>query len=156
MVVPQEWSWRDRISHAPALKSDTKLYKDTLQRRYYCFPVISGVHVVLQGTLPSNTSLRETYPNCSGWDKKESKLEVEQNQGFQSDWQQHVNSFPRRHLLPALFCLKIWNSDIKFCFHSNLLSVVLYGSSSWKVTSTITRKLQIFINSCSCLVIVVL
>ena len=33
-------------------------------------------------------------------------------------------------------------------FKSNGISVLLYGSSTWKVTKSITTKLQIFVNRC--------
>ena len=33
-------------------------------------------------------------------------------------------------------------------FKSNVLSVLLYGSETWKVTATSTQKLQVFVNKC--------
>lgn len=33
-------------------------------------------------------------------------------------------------------------------FKSNVLSTLLYGSETWKVTATITNKLQVFVNRC--------
>ena len=38
------------------------------------------------------------------------------------------------------------NSLIVRIFKSNILSVLLYGSSIWKVTKSITTKLQVFVN----------
>ena len=48
----------------------------------------------------------------------------------------------------------IWNSNsisqkTKLrLFKSNILSILLFGCESWKVTSTITHKLQTFVNRC--------
>ena len=48
----------------------------------------------------------------------------------------------------------IWrNSNLRRCiklrlFVSNVLSVLLYGSSSWKITEAVTRRLQVFVNRC--------
>ena len=39
------------------------------------------------------------------------------------------------------------NTKLKL-FKSNVLSVLLYGCESWKVTKTVTHKLQVFINKC--------
>ena len=39
------------------------------------------------------------------------------------------------------------NTKIRL-FRSNVLSVLLYGSSSWKVTKTVSSKLQVFVNRC--------
>ncbi|CAG9831332.1 unnamed protein product [Diabrotica balteata] len=33
-------------------------------------------------------------------------------------------------------------------FQSNVMSVLLYGCETWKVTKTFTDKLQVFINKC--------
>ena len=33
-------------------------------------------------------------------------------------------------------------------FNSNVITVLLYGSSTWKVTKSITTKLQVFVNRC--------
>lgn len=39
------------------------------------------------------------------------------------------------------------NLKLRF-FRSNVLSVLLYGSETWKATSSITQSLQVFINKC--------
>lgn len=48
----------------------------------------------------------------------------------------------------------LWNSNrisrklkLRF-FRSNVLSVLLYGSETWKTTSSITQSLQVFVNKC--------
>ena len=40
-------------------------------------------------------------------------------------------------------------NSLKVCiFKINVVSVLLYGSSTWKVTKSITTKLQVFVNRC--------
>ena len=40
-----------------------------------------------------------------------------------------------------------WRFKLKL-FKSNVLSVLLYGCSTWKVTSSTTKRLQVFVNRC--------
>ena len=40
-------------------------------------------------------------------------------------------------------------NSLQVCiFKSNVVLVLLYGSSTWKVTKSITTKLQVFVNRC--------
>jgi hypothetical protein len=75
---------------------------------------------------------------------------VSKNGGTEKDIKCPINK--ARHALNSL--LPIWrstalsqNNKIRI-FNTNVKSVLLYGSETWRVTKTNTQKLQTFINRC--------
>ena len=52
-------------------------------------------------------------------------------------------------ILSTIWRKSLCPNSLKVCiFKSNVVSVLLYGSSTWKVTKSITSKLQVFVNRC--------